>query len=454
MPRPTTTDLTRRRHGSTPVRPVARPVPIADEPAAATAAGELARSKGLTALLRRAVVGRLEALTWGQVELVDALGVRLFGSISDDAPRVRVEVLDPDFYWAVALRGSVGVGEAYGRGHWRCEDLVGLVRIFARNRQALEGLEGGLARFSMPLLRLIHAANRNHRDGARANIAAHYDLGNALYERMLDPTLMYSSGIYRYPESTLYEASVEKLDAICRKLDLGPEDHVVEIGTGWGGFAEHAAARYGCRVTTTTISKAQFDHATERMRRAGLTDRVEVLLEDYRDLSGTYTKLVSIEMVEAIGADQYPTYLGAISRLLAPDGLALVQAITIADQLYDQARREVDFIKRHIFPGCCIPSVTALVDAMASSSDLRLAHLEDLTPHYARTLADWRANFAAHADGLRELGYDDEFQRLWQWYLAYSQGGFMERVIQDVQLVFAKPLDRRPPIRTASVARP
>ena len=409
-------------------------------------------------VLRRAVLARLEGLAWGELTIVDGDSTWTFGHQEVArgqavAPRVRIEVHDPEFYPAVALRGTVGVGEAYGRGQWSCDDLTSLVRIFVRNRETLAGMEGGLARLSAPLLRLAHRLRPNSRTGAQKNIAAHYDLGNAFFERMLDPTMMYSSAFYPEASSDLHTAQLAKLERICEKLDLGPSDRLVEIGTGWGGMAEYAARTRGCHVTTTTISRAQFELATERVRRAGLADRVTVLLRDYRDLEGTYDKLVSIEMVEAIGREQYPTYLGQIADLLAPDGLALVQAITIRDDLFGQAAREVDFIKRHIFPGCCIPSIDALTSAMAAASDLRLAHLEDLTPHYARTLADWRENFELHRADLLEDGYDEEFQRLWEWYLAYCEGGFLERAIHDVQLLLAKPLDRRAPLLPLALER-
>ncbi|MEO0651700.1 MAG: cyclopropane-fatty-acyl-phospholipid synthase family protein [Planctomycetota bacterium] len=423
------------------------------------APGSRPRAHGpFTRALRQAVLARLDDLAWGEVTVVDGADQWTFGhqEVSRGqavAPRVRIEVHDPEFYPAAALRGTVGVGESYGRGQWSCDDLVSLVRIFVRNRETLEGMEGGLARLGAPFLRFVHWLRPNSRSGAQKNIAAHYDLGNAFFERMLDPTMMYSSAFYPEASSDLHEAQVAKLERICAKLDLRSSDHLVEIGTGWGGMAEYAARTRGCRVTTTTISQAQFELATERVRRAGLEDRVTVCKRDYRDLEGSYDKLVSIEMVEAIGREQYPTYLRKIAELLKPDGLALIQAITIRDDLFGQAAREVDFIKRHIFPGCCIPSIDALTTAMAKASDLRLAHLEDLTPHYARTLADWRENFELHRTELLEAGYDEEFQRLWEWYLVYCEGGFLERAIHDVQLLLAKPLDRRAPLLPRALQR-
>ncbi len=418
----------------------------------AARAGRRAAGGWMERRLRDAVLGRLEGLSHGVLEF-EFDGVRKTVGHSPVHPTTkerlvgRIAVRDPELWWSVALRGSVGAGEAFARGLWTSEDPVAVVRIFALNRDRLEGLEGGLARLSLPLLRAYHALRPNSRGGARRNIAAHYDLGNDFFALMLDETRMYSAGIYEGPGTSLHEASVAKLDRIGRKLQLEPGDHLLEIGTGWGGLALHMAERFGCRVTTTTISRAQYEVARERIERAGLGERVTVLLEDYRELrggayEGRFDKLVSVEMIEAIGWRQYPTFFETCARLLKPSGSMLVQAITIQDQHFDAARREVDFIKRHIFPGCCIPSPTALLGAMTAASDLRLAHLEDITDHYARTLADWRSNIAAEGARIRALGYGEEFVRSWDWYLAYCEGGFRERVIQDLQMLFVKPLDR------------
>jgi cyclopropane-fatty-acyl-phospholipid synthase len=312
------------------------------------------------------------------------------------------------------------------------------VSILARNRAALSGLDGGLAWLRRPAAGLFALLRRNSRTGARRNIADHYDLGNDFFALMLDPTMTYSSAVFDPPEATLEEASRRKLDLLCQKLELGPRDHLLEIGSGWGSMAIHAATRTGCRVTTTTISRAQHELATERVARAGLAGRVTVLLEDYRDLTGRYDKVVSVEMIEAIGAGQYPTFFDRCAARLVPGGRLAVQAITIADQHYERARRQVDFIKRHVFPGGCIPSVTALVDAATTASDLRLRHLEDLTPHYARTLAAWRDNLAARQEAVAKLT-TERFRRLWDFYLCYCEGGFAERYVGLVQMVFDRP---------------
>jgi cyclopropane-fatty-acyl-phospholipid synthase len=284
--------------------------------------------------------------------------------------------------------------------------------------------------------------NRNTRDGSRRNIAAHYDLGNDFFKLFLDETLMYSCAVFSQPDMSLHQAQLTKLDLICRRLNLNPDDHLLEIGTGWGGFALHAASHYGCRVTTTTISEQQYQLAAERIAAAGLSDRITLLKQDYRDLKGCFDKLVSIEMIEAVGHQYYPTFFKTCGQLLKPDGLMLLQAITINDRFYRRARDEVDFIKRHIFPGSCIPSIAALVDASALASDLQLTEVREIGPHYATTLRRWREAFMSQRDTVRAQGYPEEFIRLWEFYLAYCEGGYTERVLGDLHMVFSKPLFR------------
>jgi len=395
-------------------------------------------------ILRRRVLGGLAALRYGHLRIEDPFGVTEFGD-PEKSPRASILVCDGAFYSAVASRGSVGAAEAYMEGMWSCDDLVALVRILVLNRALLDGLEGGAARFAGWLLRAAHGLRRNTLAGSRRNIAAHYDLGNEFFALFLSPDLMYSSAIWQGPEDTLAQASERKLARICARLALTPRDHVLEIGTGWGGFAVHAAARHGCRVTTTTISTEQRQLALERVRRAGLEDRVTVLLEDYRSLQGRYDKLVSIEMVEAIGADYLTTYFAQLGRLLSADGLALLQAITIEDHRYAQALRSVDFIKRHVFPGSFIPSIEAMLAAKTTSCQLALVHLEDFGLSYARTLQAWRQAFLARRAEVRGLGFDEHFIRMWEYYLAYCEGGFRERSIGVVQMLFAAPGYRPPP---------
>ena len=395
--------------------------------------------------LRRQLLDRLGQLRHGRVLLTEDGGQLEFGEPAASHPdlQIRMDVLDPAFYRAVATNGSVGAGEAYMDGLWRCDDLVGLVRLLVRNRDLLDGMETGIARLGGMAQRTWHALRRNTRDGSRRNIAAHYDLGNDFFGLFLSPDLMYSSAIWAGPADTLEDASTRKLERICRKLDLKPTDRVVEIGTGWGGFALYAAQQHGCHVTTTTISREQHALAGERVAAAGMGDRVALLLEDYRDLRGQYDKLVSIEMVEAIGAPYLDAYFARLGALLKPDGVALLQAITIEDHRYEQALKSVDFIKRHVFPGSFIPSVNALLAAKTRTSDLALIQLEDFGASYALTLEAWRERFMAKLAQVRAQGFDERFIRMWEFYLAYCEGGFRERSIGVSQLLLAKPGHRR-----------
>ncbi len=395
-------------------------------------------------LFRHAVFGRLSKLEHGIVTVIAHDGRHRFGQgDATSGLHAELHITDPAAYRRIALHGSIGAGEAYMEQQWLADDLVALVRIFALNREALDGLEKGLALLYQPVAWALHRLRRNTKRGSRSNIAAHYDLGNDFYRLFLDETLMYSCGVFMDAASDLHAASMAKNERICRKLELGPNDHVLEIGTGWGGFALHAASRHGCRVTTTTISCEQYDLAKQRVHEAGLEDRVTLLFDDYRDLSGRFDKLVSIEMIEAVGYEYYPNFFRRCAELLEPSGMMLLQTITIADQQYDRAKHAVDFIQRYIFPGGCLPSVTALCRAATRASDLRLYHLEDIGPHYATTLRHWRDRFHNRLDEVRALGYPDSFVRMWEFYLCYCEGAFLERVIGNVQMLLVKPLCRR-----------
>jgi cyclopropane-fatty-acyl-phospholipid synthase len=318
--------------------------------------------------------------------------------------------------------------------------------LFLCNRKYIENIGPGMKWLVKPLQLLRRYLHRNTLQGSRRNIEAHYDLGNELFELFLDKTMMYSCGIFHRPEASLQAASEAKLERICRKLQLKPSDHVLEIGTGWGGFALYAAQHYGCRVTTTTISKQQYDYAKQRVKAAGLEDRITLLFDDYRDLNGSYDKLVSIEMIEAIGHQYFDTYFRKCSELLKPDGMMLLQSITIADQRYRQARKSIDFIQRYIFPGGCLPSVAVLGDSIARRTDMRIFHLEDIGPHYATTLQHWRKRFHAQADKVRQLGYPERFIRMWEYYLCYCEAGFRQQSIGTVQLLLTKPQSLRAPL--------
>lgn len=390
----------------------------------------------MPALARRAVTSRLVQLRHGRLLLHEDGRTTSWGDPA--ASPVELVVQDPRFYQAVAFGGAVGAGEAYGEGWWSSPDLTGVVRLMLRNRQALDGLETGWSSLVQPLRRLGHWLRANTRSGARRNIEAHYDLSNEFFALFLDPTMTYSCGLFERPGASMAQASEAKYARIAALLDLQPSDHLVEIGTGWGGFAIHAARHHGCRVTTTTISEQQHRLAVERIAAAGLADRVTVLRQDYRDLRGRYDKLASIEMIEAVGHEHYDTYFRACAGLLAPHGRAVIQAITIADERYDAARREVDFIKRHIFPGSCIPSRAVLARA-ASATDLRMVQADEIGLHYAETLRQWRDRLLANREAVLALGFDAAFLRRWEFYFCYCEGGFLERAIGTAQLVYAKP---------------
>lgn len=397
--------------------------------------------RGFDRLLRENLLSRMAALQHGYLVISDQLGTVELGASSSRAPRlsVHVEVLDPGFYRAIASNGSVGAAEAYMDGLWRCDNLVGLIQLLVRNRDLLDKMEGGLAWLGGMAMRAWHAVRRNTRHGSRHNIAAHYDLGNDFFGLFLSSDLMYSSALWSDVGDTLEAASSRKLETICRRLNLKPGDRVIEIGTGWGGFALYAAQHIGCHVTTTTISHEQYALARRRVDAAKLQDRVTVLRQDYRELEGCYDKLVSIEMIEAVGAEYLEVYFAKLGKLLKPDGVALLQAITIEDHRYAQAQASVDFIKRHVFPGSFIPSISAMLAAKTRVSDLSLIDLKDFGDSYARTLHAWRERFMAHLSQVRALGFPERFIRKWEFYLAYCEGGFRERSIGVAHLLLARP---------------
>ena len=378
-----------------------------------------------------ALLGRLRE---GRLEIAEAGGRRLAFGPADSSLRASVRLHDSSF-WGGLTRGSLGLAESYADGRWDCDDLVSLVRIGAREMPRLDRLR----RPFVPLLDLLSRVPRNTRDAAPRHIEAHYDLGNGLFGLFLDNTMTYSCAIFEHPEVTLREAQQAKLDRVCRKLELTPEDHVLEIGTGWGSFAVHAAGRFGSRVTTTTISRQQYAAAAERIRAAGLEDRVTVLLSDYRDLRGRYDKLVSIEMIEAVGWQYFDTFFRRCGDLLSAGGLMLLQAIVIDHRAYHVERSSRSFMRQLIFPSGCLPSLEVISDCVARSTEMRILDVEDITANYPETLRRWRAAFLDAAGRAQRLGYDRRFRRLWELYFAYCEGGFRERRIQTVQTLLARP---------------
>ena len=396
---------------------------------------------------RKVVTGLFSAITWGRIKVVENAEVTLFGkSETDDQPEVTLEILHPRFHSATVCGGSVGLAEAYISGLWKCSNLTELMRILIRNLSVLERVEYGPAWINLCLRKFFHLFHRNTKLGSRKNILAHYDLGNEFYSLFLDNTMTYSCGIFESELTSLEEASLAKYKRICRKLQLGSQDHVVEIGSGWGGFAIFAAENFGCHVTTTTISENQYEYTVDMISRKGLGKKVKVLKKDYRDISGRFDKLVSIEMIEAVGHQFMETFFKTCSNLLKSNGIMALQAITITDQRYRQHVRDVDFIKRYIFPGSCLTAVTHICDVITRSTDLRLIHMEDITPHYARTLRSWRERFFNRIDKVRKMGFPESFIRMWEYYLCYCEGAFRERYIGDVQMILSKPLYRQVPI--------
>jgi cyclopropane-fatty-acyl-phospholipid synthase len=350
-----------------------------------------------------------------------------------------VNILSPKAYPKLLLGGSVGAGEAYMEGLWSSPDMTQVIQMFARNLPTLDKWEQKFKWLSMPAMKLQHFFRKNSQNQAKKNIEAHYDLGNKLYTKFLDETMMYSAAIYPDPNTSLNSAQVHKLDIICKKLKLTPEDHLLEIGTGWGGLAVHAAKHYGCKVTTTTISEEQHAWAENWIRQEQLDDKITLLKKDYRDLTGQYSKLVSIEMIEAVGKSYLSNFFDKCNQLLHPDGLMLLQAITIDDRRYESYSKSVDFIQKYIFPGGFLPSQLVLNDEIKRNTNMMIRDLHDIGLDYAKTLRDWYDAFMNSKDALYKDGYDDRFMRMWEYYLKYCEGGFLERTISTVQLVLSKP---------------
>mgnify|MGYP001172312043 CR=1 FL=1 len=397
---------------------------------------------------RKVVISRLNELKEGQIKIIENNETMLFGYLTDDFPEaINLNVINQDFYSCIAFGGAIGASEAYMHEYWVCDDLVKILRILIRNRNVLQKVDTGLALLKVPIRKLLHSLNKNTRRGSRKNIAAHYDLSNEFYNLWLDSKMMYSCAYFDSHNTSLDDAATQKLDRICKKLDLKPGDSVIEIGTGWGGFALHAAKNYGCHVTTTTISNQQFQYAQDVIEKSDLQDKITLLNKDYRDLSGTFDKLVSIEMIEAVGHSFHASYFKKCCELLKPNGQMLLQAITIADQKYNEYKNSVDFINKYIFPGGCLTSVTGMTETITRYTDMRLFHLEDITPHYAKTLNHWHSRFFKHIDEVRNLGFSDIFIRLWKYYLCYCESAFSERATGVVQLLIMRPELRRDKVK-------
>lgn len=398
------------------------------------------KSSFIDRFAKKKVLSILENITRGRLVIEEDGQVSFFGeSAESSSVNAHMFIHHPSAYRDILFGGSIGASEGYMLGSWSSSNLVDVVRVMSMNIDLLNGMDGSRFVLQRGADKLYHWFNRNTEANARANISAHYDLSNHFFSLFLDPSMMYSAAMFPSPDSSLEQASYHKIDQICQKLQLLPTDHLLEIGTGWGGLAVYAAQTYGCNVTTTTISKQQYEYASQRVIDAGLQDQVTVLFKDYRKLEGQFDKLVSIEMIEAVGHKFYGEYFETCNSLIKQDGLMLIQAITIPDQRYDFARGSVDFIQKYIFPGGCLPSDKVLADHISRHSDMQIIAMEEIGEDYATTLEHWRQRFHARLEEVKALGFDDIFIRMWEYYLCYCEGGFRERVIGTGQFLMAKP---------------
>ena len=399
---------------------------------------EIQRSTRMTSFFKRILFKKLKGLKTGELTIIDGSEIHVFGILKSEF-KATLTVSSQEFYVFLGSGGTNGAAEAFTAGYWSADNLVELIQIIVRNKKTMEGLESGLARLTNPITKIIHRLRQNTLKGSKSNILAHYDLSNDFYKLWLDSTMTYSSGIFLNKKSSMLDASVEKLDRLCRKLNLNSSDHVLEIGTGWGSFATHAAKNYGCKVTTTTISDNQFNYVAELISKENLDNKITLLNKDYRELEGVFDKVVSIEMIEAVGSDFVPGFFEKASSLLKKNGLMALQGITYNDPDFNAYKNSVDFIRKYIFPGSCLISLSQVEKAIKDKTDLIMVDSEDITLHYARTLEIWRKDFENVLPQVRELGFSDPFIRIWVFYLVYCEAGFLENLIGDFQFIFAKP---------------
>ena len=391
----------------------------------------------LSSIFKKNILKKFNYLKFGYIHLIDENEFYEYGDKSDSM-KVNIKILSPEFYVFLGSGGLLGVTEAYIAGYWRSDDIVTLIRLMIKNSKVMEQLDSGWVKLIRPLNNYIHRQRQNTLTGSKKNILAHYDLSNEFYKLWLDDTMTYSSGFFENSESTLKEASIEKLDRICRKLNLNKNDNILEIGTGWGSFAIHAVKNYGCNITTTTISDAQYEYAKQKILDEGLETKITILNQDYRKLEGKFDKVVSIEMIEAVGHEYVGLFFEKVSNLLKKDGLFALQGITFNDLNFDKYKNSVDFIKKYIFPGSCLISISQVTNAIKKTTDFEIVNLEDITKHYAKTLYEWRKKFMSVLPQVRALGFSSAFINMWEFYFIYCEAGFIERNIGDYQFIFAK----------------
>ena len=391
-----------------------------------------------TAFFRSILLKKLKGIRFGRLIIVDGSSTFVYGD-KDSEFQATITVTSQEFYVFLGSGGTLGAAEAYTAGYWFADNLVSLVQIIIKNKKIMQNLESGFARLANPFNKIIHKRRQNSIEGSKKNILAHYDLSNEFYQLWLDSTMTYSCGVFLNDDSSMKEASIEKLDRFCRKLKLTKDDKVLEIGTGWGSFALHAAKNYGCHVTTTTISDKQFGYVSDLINKEGLSSQIALLNSDYRELEGSFDKIISIEMIEAVGPQHIPGFFDKVSTLLRPSGLMALQGITYNDPDFETYKNSVDFIRKYIFPGGCLVSVSQIKESIKAKTDLTLVDLEDITQHYARTIKHWRQDFLKSLPEIRSLGFSESFIRIWEFYLVYCEAGFLENLIGDFQFVFAKP---------------
>ena len=385
--------------------------------------------------IRNKLITKFKPFSYYKINFTDLWGNWIIGN-GDKS--INVKIINPDFYLMLFSSGSNGIANAYIRGFWECDDLYELFRGFVKNIKLIDTFETGYLKFGILKNRLVHFFSSNSKLGSKKNIQAHYDLGNDFFKLFLDDTMTYSSAIFESRNSSLKEASINKLDLICKKLNLNETDHVLEIGGGWGSFAIHAAQNYGCEVTTTTISEEQYRYMNQRFSKLNLNKKINLLNKDYRSLSGNYDKIVSIEMIEAVGDKFLGTFFSTCSKLLKSKGQMLLQSITMPDDRYPQYLKNTDFIQTYIFPGSCIPSLAAIKNSLKKHTNFTIYDIEDIAPHYSKTLLYWLQNFNKNESQIRKLGYDENFCRLWKYYLSYCAAGFQERYLGDLQILMNK----------------
>ena len=403
-------------------------------------ADQVASSKNstfLSSIFKKGVMNKFKHLQYGSIKILEGDEVLSFGDPGSN-DKVTVTIHSNEFYVFLGSGGVTGVAEAYMAGYWTADNLVLLLQIVLKNKKILLSLDSGFAKLINPINKLIHWSKQNTLKGSKQNILAHYDLSNDFYKLWLDPTMTYSCGYFNNDSVSLEQASIEKIDRICRKLKLNENDHILEIGTGWGSFSLYAAKQYGCTIDTVTISDAQYEYASRKIESSGLGSKINIFNKDYRKIEGQYDKIVSIEMIEAVGHQFIPQYFSKISSLLKEDGLLVIQGITYNDQNFEQYKNSVDFIKKYIFPGSCLISVAQISDVIKEYTDLAIVDMEDITKHYAETLNRWKVNFMKVTPEVKRMGFSEAFIKMWEFYFVFCEAGFLERNIGDIQLVFSK----------------